>query len=342
MTARALDAPYGFSRASAPIARLSWRGWLFNLLFHTACRLLTPRMKNGVAGFDADKARRNVDRAESLMTAAPRGMHVERAASTPVAADWITMPQSEPGRILLFVHSGSFIFGHSRLHHALAGRICAAARASALAVNYRIAPEHPFPAAIADVADAYEWLLDQGTDPAQIQILGDSAGGSIALGALMLLRDKGVAMPAAMTLLAPWADLTLSGRSLLTNARKASLSNNIEIMMICRELYLQGHTPADPLASPVFADLAGLPPALIQVSASDVLLDDAVRVDEALQRGGTQTEFQLFPPMPHGWQRLGALLPESRRALAEIGAFIGARFDGERVETGRRQDLHHV
>ena len=342
MTARALGLPIAPVRILPPIPKLSWRGRAFNFAFGVAGRALAPRLKKAAASFDVAAARPAVHRAESLMTSAPRGMQIEQATFAPVAADWITTPRSEPDRIVLFVHSGSFIFGRSRLHHALAARVCQHARASALAVNYAIAPEHPFPAALNDVAAAYEWLLAEGIAPAQIQVLGDSAGGGIELGALMLLRDRGVAMPAAMTLLAPWADLTLSGRSLLTNARKASLSNNIEMMMICRELYLQGHTPADPLASPVFADLAGLPPALIQVSASDILLDDAVRIDEALQRGDTKTEFQLYPPMPHGWQRLGALLPESRRAVAEIGAFIGGRFDGERIETGRRQDLHHV
>lgn len=341
MTARALDFPNATVRTLPPVARLSWRGRTFNFVFGAVGRALTPRSKDGTAPFGVADARPAVHRAESLMASAPRGMQIEQAAYAPVAADWITMPQSEPGRIILFVHSGSFIFGRSRLHHSLAARICQHARASALAVNYRIAPEHPFPAALQDVAAAYEWLLAQGIEPAQIQILGDSAGGGIALGALMQLRDRGAPMPAAMTLLAPWADLTLSGRSLLTNARKASLSNNIEMMMICRELYLQGHTPADPLASPVFADLAGLPPALIQVSSSDILLDDSVRVDEALHRGGTETEFRLYPPMPHGWQRLGALLPESRRAITEIGAFIDDRF-GARVWAERRQDRHHV
>lgn len=341
MTARALELPATYVRTLTPTAKLSWRGRAFNFAFGALGRALAPRLRESAATFHVADARPAVHRAESLMTSAPRGMQIEQAAYAPVAADWITMPQSEPGRIILFVHSGSFIFGRSRLHHSLAARICQHARASALAVNYSIAPEHPFPTALKDVATAYEWLLAQGIEPAQIQILGDSAGGGIVLGALMQLRDKGVTMPAAMTLLAPWADLTLSGRSLLTNARKASLSNNIEMMMICRELYLQGHPPADPFASPVFADLAGLPPALIQVSSSDILLDDAVRVDEALHRGGTETEFRLYPPMPHGWQRLGALLPESRRALTEIGDFIDDRF-GVRSGAERRQDQHHV
>ncbi|ABS63630.1 Alpha/beta hydrolase fold-3 domain protein [Parvibaculum lavamentivorans DS-1] len=341
MTARTLEFTEAAVRSLPPVAKPSWRGRMFNAAFGIVGSPLTPRMRDGAASFDIATARPVVHRAESLMTFAPRGMQVEQAACAPVAADWITMPQSEAGRIILFAHSGSFIFGRSRLHHALAARICQQAHASALAVNYSLAPERPFPAALNNLVTAYEWLLAEGISPGQMQILGDSAGGGIVLGALIKLRDKGLPMPAAMTLLAPWADLTLSGRSLLTNARKASLSNNIEMMMICRELYLQGHTPADPLASPVFADLSGLPPALIQVSSSDILLDDAVRIDEALHRGGTETEFRLYPPMPHGWQRLGALLPESRRALTEIAVFIDGRFEAA-TRAERSQDQYHV
>lgn len=328
MVPQALDISTSLTRPSSPpIARLSWRGRAFNFAFAATSAVFAHRPR-GTSDFDVASARRRVHIAESLMTSAPDGMEVETAEGAPIAADWIAMPGSRFDRIVLFVHSGSFILGNSKLHQALAARICDRAGAAAFAVNYRLAPEHPFPAAIEDVAAAYSWLLAQGVESAQIQILGDSAGGGIALGALLTLRDRGVPMPAALVLLAPWADLTLSGRSILTNASRATLSNSIKIMMICRELYLQGHAPADPLASAVFADLRGLPPTFIQASVADILLDDASRIDSALRRSGIPSELKLYPPMPHGWQRLGPLLPESRRAIEEIASFIDGRFNG--------------
>lgn len=339
MTARTLALPSDarlLPQQSVP--RLTLRGRLFNFVYVNAMRALTPRTEGDARRFDTASARRAVHRAESIMTFSPEGMHVSRATSSPVPADWVTMPESEKNRVFLFVHSGSFIFGQSKLHLSLAARLCALTRATALAVDYRIAPENPFPAAPEDVAGAYEWLLEEGHDPSRIQIVGDSAGGGIALGALLLLRERNLPMPAAMTLLAPWADMTMSGRSMLTNARKSSLSNNIEIMMICRELYLQGHMPADPLASPVFADLSGMPPAFIQVSTSDILLDDALRIDAKLRTAKSETELRFHPPMPHGWQRLGTLLPESRRAIGEIGAFMNDRFGSAPRRRGERED----
>lgn len=344
MTPQALDISTSLTRPSSPpIPRLSWRGRAFNLAFAAVSGALAGRTANR-PDFDVAAARRRIHFAESLMTPAPAGMQVDAASGAPVAAEWIAMPGSRSDRILLFVHSGSFILGNSKLHHALAARICDRAGASAFAVNYRLAPEHPFPAAIEDVAAAYSWLLAQGIEPSQIQFVGDSAGGGIALGAVLTLRDRGVPMPAALVLLAPWADLTLSGRSVLTNASRTTLANSIKIMMICRELYLQGHTPADPLGSPVFADLQGLPPTFIQASVADILLDDASRIDSALRHNGIPCELKLYPPMPHGWQRLGPLLPESRRAIEEIAIFVDGRFGGDagREMPDRRKGRHHV
>lgn len=323
-------------RRRRPVPPLSWRGRAFNFAFATLTGAFTPRSHPSTDNFDVDGARVRLERAENLMTAAPAGMQIDPAQDAPVPAEWITMPKSQANRILLFVHSGSFIFGKSRLYQALAARICKAASATAFFVHYRIAPEHPFPAAIEDVVSAYEWLLASGNAPSSIQIVGDSAGGGIALGALLRLRDRGAPMPAGLVLLAPWADLTLSGRSMIINARKATLANNVEIMMVCRELYLQGHPPGDPLASPVFADLDGLPPALIQASTVDILLDDAVRIDAALHRAGVPSDLSLYPPMPHGWQRLGTLLPESRRAIEEIGAFLCDKFGDESLSSEKR------
>ncbi|PKQ04257.1 MAG: alpha/beta hydrolase [Alphaproteobacteria bacterium HGW-Alphaproteobacteria-11] len=342
MTTRVLDSDASLAAPRRIVPGLSWRGRIFNLLFGLAGRIFAPSQPPAVADFDFETARRRLHRTENLMTSAPAGMQVEPASGAPVAADWVVMPESQADRVLVFVHSGSFIFGQSRLFQSLAARICKQAHAKALSVDYRLAPESPFPAAISDVAAAYEWLLAEGAEPAQIQFVGDSAGGGIALGALLLLRERGIPMPAGLVLLAPWADMTLSGRSVLTNARKATLANNIEIMMVCRELYLQGHAPGDPLASPVFADLEGLPPALIQASTVDILLDDAVRIDEALRRAGIDSELSLHPPMPHGWQRLGTLLPESRRAIEEIGDFIARRFGDDAGPGARRAETLHV
>lgn len=276
--------------------------------------------------FDVASARRRAKFLENAIAMVPPRTVFGAAAEAPVAGEWVEVTGADAGmasaRTLLYVHGGSFILERSDVHNALIARICKETGARAFIVDYRLAPEHPFPAGIEDVKAAYRWLLDTGTDPARLGIVADSAGGGLALSALVALRDEGVAMPGAMALLGPWVDLTLSGDSILGNMRNEAMVSTLEGINICTRLYLQGHMAGDPVASPLFADLKGLPPTLIHVGAPEMLRDDATRLATRMRVAGTKAWCDVYPRMPHVWHRLGPLLPETRRSIGEIGEFI--------------------
>lgn len=306
-------------RAEASLRARFWIG-----LMHLVTAALRRSVGLGAGrAFDVAVARR---RAKFLGNAVamvpPRTVFVD-AADAPVAGEWVEVTAAAlPARTLLYVHGGSFILERSDLHNALIARICKETAARAFIVDYRLAPEHPFPAGIEDVKAAYRWLIATGTDPARLGIVADSAGGGLALSALVALRDEGVAMPGAMALLGPWVDLTLSGNSIIGNMQNEAMVSTLEGINICARLYLQGHAAGDPAASPLFADLKGLPPTLIHVGAPEMLRDDATRLATRMREAGTRAWCDIYPRMPHVWHRLGPLLPETRRSIGEIGEFI--------------------
>lgn len=307
----------------APPDTVSLRARLVIGLIRLSTRMLAYTVrKSKTTGFDVESARRQVGAFENVIASMPAGAMFTPVESGPVAGDWIEMPKSKDDRVLLYVHGGSFILDRTKLHEALIARICRESGAKALIVDYRLAPEEPFPASIEDVKSAYRWLLSQGVDPERIGFVADSAGGAIALAALVSLRDEGARMPAAAAFLAPWVDLTLSGNSLFSNLKHDPMVNTLEGLSICIRLYLQGKPSGDTLASPLFADLHGLPPTIIQVGAPDVLRDDSTRLADRLKQAGCAVWCDVYPEMPHVWQRLGSLTPESRKALVAIGEFL--------------------
>jgi acetyl esterase/lipase len=190
-----------------------------------------------------------------------------------------------------------------------------------LLIDYRLAPEHPFPAALEDAAVGYQWLLAQGIPPSQIVIGGDSAGGGLALSTLLRLRDHAIALPAAGVLLSPWADLTMSGPSMQTRAEIDPLCSEAALRRAAH-WYLAGADPTHPLASPVFADPQGLPPLLIQVGDHEVLLSDATRLAEQAQARGIEIVVEVWDELWHVFQSWASALPEARGAIEHIGTFI--------------------
>jgi acetyl esterase/lipase len=227
-------------------------------------------------------------------------------------------------RCILYFHGGAYCTMSPRTHRAITSRLAIWSDARVFALEYRLAPEHPFPAALDDALVAYRALLAADIQPAHIVVAGDSAGGGLALALLLAARAAGDPLPAAAVLFSPWTDLAATGRSIIDNDAADALLFGSWVAPIARH-YL-GDTPAtNPLVSPVYADLTGLPPLLIQVSDTEVLLDDSRRVIANATRAGVTATLQVWPRLPHGWQIFAPILPEARTALHDAAAFIRAR-----------------
>jgi len=240
-----------------------------------------------------------------------------------VAAEWSLAPGSDPSKVLLFFHGGGYCSGSIVSHRGMVTKAGRAAQARTLAVGYRLAPEHPFPAAIEDARSAYRFLLDQGVAPSKIAIGGDSAGGGLTLALMTSVRDAREPLPACAWLVSPWVDLRMSGASL---AEKAAIDPLISKPYLeeLASAYLAGADPANPLVSPLNADLAGLPPLLVQVGSAETLLDDAVRIARRAGAADVRVNLEIWPHMIHAWHLWAAQLEAGRRAIASAGAFIRA------------------
>jgi epsilon-lactone hydrolase len=241
-----------------------------------------------------------------------------------VPAFRIATPASHPDRHVLFLHGGGFVSGSSALYRHVTWRFAAAARARLLSVDYRLAPEHPFPAALDDAVNAYRWLLSDGAEARHVAVMGDSAGGNLAFAMLLKAHDEGLPLPAAAVALSPWVDLALESPSMARNAAADPMLNAANTPKLVKS-YLNGADPRAPYASPLYGDLSGLPPTLIQVGSDEILHDDAVRMAEKLRASGCQVELEIWPRMPHVWHLFATILPEARQAIARVGAFLEGR-----------------
>ncbi|MFK8252529.1 alpha/beta hydrolase [Ancylobacter terrae] len=240
-----------------------------------------------------------------------------------IPAEWSLAPRSDPAKVLLYFHGGGYCSGSLASHRTIVGGAGRAGGIRTLAIAYRLAPEHPFPAARDDALAAYEFLRRQGYAPADIAIGGDSAGGGLTLATLLGLRAAGEAMPACAWLVSPWTDLTMTGASLDDRADVDPLISR-EYLEGLAAAYLAGHDPNDPLVSPLRADLAGLPPTLVQVGSSETLLDDAVRIARNLGAAEVPVTLEIWPQMIHAWMLWSARLAAGRAGLAQAGAFLRA------------------
>jgi monoterpene epsilon-lactone hydrolase len=238
-----------------------------------------------------------------------------------VPAEWITTPEALHERGIYYLHGGGYTLGSINTHREIISRLSRAARARALAIDYRLAPEHPFPAAVEDSTAAYRWLLAIGVDPARLVIAGDSAGGGLAVATLVALRDAGDPLPAAAVCLSPWVDLEGLGESMTTRAEVDPMVQREELLQHVKA-YLGDAHPRTPLAAPLYADLRGLPPLLIQVGTAETLLDDSTRLAERAKAAGVDVVLEPWDDMIHVWQFCAAILPEGQQAIDRIGEFI--------------------
>ncbi|MGC2826418.1 MAG: alpha/beta hydrolase [Pseudolabrys sp.] len=268
-----------------------------------------------------DQSRRRFLAMEALIPYPPRDTQTITINAGGVSADRVITPASRSNRHVLYLHGGAYRLGAPSTYRHVTWRIASAAQARVLVIDYRLAPEHPFPAALEDAVSCYRWLLAEGTDPRQIAVIGDSAGGGLALALLLKLRDSSLPLPAAAVVLSPWTDLALTGASLTLNAKFDAMVHAEDAPNFAAD-YLAGADPRHPYASPLYGDPTGLPPTLIQVGSDEVLRDDAVRMAERMQRAHCQAELQIWPRMPHVWHLFAPILPEAREAITEIGKFV--------------------
>jgi acetyl esterase/lipase len=238
-----------------------------------------------------------------------------------VPAEMVSADGSAENAVTLYLHGGGYVIGSARTHRELARRLSTASGGSVLTIDYRLAPESPFPAPVEDAISAYRWLLDQGHDPSRLSIAGDSAGGGLTVATLVSLRDQGLPLPSCGVCLSPWVDMEGIGESMTARAGVDPMVQR-EGLVAMAGVYLGGADPRSPLAAPLYADLSGLPSLLIQVGTRETLYDDATRLVYEAARAGVATAFEPWDEMIHVWHLFAPVLDEGQQAIDRIGEFI--------------------
>ena len=254
-------------------------------------------------------------------------MTVTAAEVGGIPAAEITVDGVEPRHVVLYFHGGVYVMGDAFLAADLASQVGRRTRAKALSVDYRLAPEYPYPAAVDDALAAYQALLDNGTAPSDIALAGESAGGGLAIATLVNARDHGLPLPAAAFVMSPYADLTLAGATMETK-REVDPLMSLEALRARVTDYTSEHDAALGLISPVFADLSGLPPLIIQAGSHEVLLDAAVRLARQAATADVEVTLDITPRVPHVFQAYSATLDEAAAALDRAGQFLSAHLAG--------------
>lgn len=267
------------------------------------------------------EARARMARRMGAMNWMPRGVRVTAVDADGVRGEWLDPRVVVPGRTILYVHGGAFMMCSPETHRPMVARIARAARARAFVVRYRLAPEHPFPAALDDVRTAWAWMRARGVAPAMAAFAGDSAGGGLVLASLLALRDVGEPLPRCAVALSPWTDLSNAVPSRGANAASDSMLRRDGCDPVAA-LYLGGADARNPLASPLFGRFDGLPPLLLQASDSEMLRDDSVLFAEKALAAGVRVQLEVWHRLTHVWQFAAPLVPEATRAIAGIGAFL--------------------
>jgi len=279
----------------------------------------------GRGPLNVNKARSKINQMARRYPAPPKEIRHTPVAAQPekglCPAEWLSV--ANPKRTVVYFHGGGYFFCGLETHRPTCAYLARTAEAQVLSVDYRLAPEHVFPAAVNDALAWWKALLAQGTDPRQVVFAGDSAGGGLTLACLLAARDEGLPLPAGAVLFSPWTDLSCSGDTMRTLA-DADVMFNPESLPEAAALYLAGQPANTPLASPLFADLTGLPPLLIYASEHEILLSDSTRLHERAKAQGVSSTLHLKPKMPHVWPTM-LVLPEARQTLKACGEFIAQR-----------------
>lgn len=298
--------------------RGSWRTRALNALLRLAAR--SPLRQ----GSDIAALRRRYETLDARHFQVDPQVRREPALCNGVAAEWVSVPETRPGRTVLYLHGGSFAFRFPNAYAAFAARLCRRLGARALIPDYRLAPEHPFPAAPDDCHAAYRWLLGAGVDPRDVVIVGDSAGGNLALVTLQRALAQQEALPSCAVLLSPGVDCTFTSDSFVANQDRDAMLR-LDNLLVLRSLYVPSALLyTHPEVSPLFGDFHGFPPLFLQAGSSEILRDEATRIAHKAHAAGVHVEVELWPETPHVFQ-LAPFLPEAALAVEQIVKFIVER-----------------
>lgn len=291
-------------------------------------RYLLRRAKNLVTEADHIQAVRRRMEALGRVQPLPSGVSVLPEKECCIRAEWIIPDGAPRGQVILYIHGGAFIACSAATHRPLVSRLTLASQTSALSICYRLAPEHPFPAALEDCLAAYRWLLAKGYEPGSIVIGGDSAGGNLTLATMLALRDAGEPLPAGAFCLSPVTDMVSTGGSRQTKLKDDPIFGDLEDPSRLVEAYWKGQDPHNPLISPMYADLRGLPPLLFHVGEDEILLDDSVLFAERARAAGVDARVVVWPGMWHVFQAFFLFVPEAHESIRQIGEFVQKTLSG--------------
>ena len=270
---------------------------------------------------DDYRQRRNDIDARGLQYGVKPDVTVEPVNANGVRAEWTSTPQADRSAALLYLHGGGYVIGSLDSHRHLVSEAGRASGGWALSLGYRLAPEHPFPAAVDDAIAGYRFLLAKDYPPGRIAIAGDSAGGGLVVSAMVAIREAGLPQPACGWCTSPWVDMEAIGETMTTRASADPMVQQAGILDMAR-LYLNGADPRSPLAAPIYADLTGLAPLLIQVGAAETLLDDALRLAKTAGAADVRVDLQIWPEMVHVWHLFHPELKAGLRGIEEGGLFV--------------------
>lgn len=269
----------------------------------------------------ADEVRERVEHYWGDLTAEPGGIDYLEIDVAGNPALWAVPKGCAEDRVILSVHGGGFISGSVYTHRKLFGHLAKAIGARALLTEYRQTPAHSHPAPVEDTTAAYRWLLDQGVDPKRIAVAGDSSGGGLSITTMLRARELGLPTAAALMLMSPWVDMTVSNRTFETN-RETEAFFYKEVVGALAAMFLRGTDPEDPLASPLYAELSGLPPTYIQVGGDETLLGEGLQFDENARKAGVDVRIEVFPDQQHTFQMAAGHAPESDDAIRKLAAWV--------------------
>jgi len=292
----------------------SWQSSFFDRYL----RIAKPRAVD--AGTDIAELRRQYTYLSDRFGAVPRDGVFEQVTLGPVKGEWVKTKNSSPSRLILYFHGGGYISGSPESHRALIAKLAHASEASVFAVAYRLAPEFAFPAAVRDGIDAYRQLIARGLPTSSIVLAGNGSGGGLAFSVLLAIRNAGLPMPAGCLAMSPWADLTLSGWSVMQNVRNDT-ALSWELLFVSARHYLKKSPASDPYASPIFAGFKDFPPIMVHAGSLEMLRDDASRIGDRAAEAGVPVSVEIYDGMQHVFQA-NSHVPEARVSLQRLGQFV--------------------